>query len=53
MEVERNTGNLPLKIRELPWDAQRAVRSNGAEQVTAGVADTATVTWKVEQWGSW
>lgn len=49
MEVERRTGNFPLKKQELPWDAQRAVRSNSAEQVTAGVADAATVSWKVEQ----
>lgn len=51
MEVERRTGNLSLKNRELPWDAQREVRSNSTEQVTAG--DTGTVTWNVEQWGSW
>lgn len=49
MEVERRTGNLPLKTRELPGAAQRAVRSSSAEQVTGGAA----ATWKVEEWGSW
>lgn len=43
MEVESRTGTPLLKNRALPWDAQREVRSNSAEQVIPGVANTATV----------